>query len=476
MYVSKWNLYFDTPEPESKVILNVLSGSMDLLDNEALQFFTHIQEEGHIQPTEHNRTLLMEGLERGYVFNDKQEEEARLAETSQVWYESIENRVESITIYPTFACNLRCVYCFESQDVKSRPGIMSPEMLTAMMKAIDIVHEAHGSSQSPMVTIFGGEPLLGRSAQVVLIEELLGALKRRDFHVGVITNGVALPRYSQMLSDYGVGTVEVTMDGPKEIHDQRRIFHNGRGSFDNVVEGIDAALASKLHVMIRVNVDKQNIEYLPNLANFILGKGWVDQGVELALYAVDAAGGEHETCSNLPGPEMLSRVFDLYNSEETVRIFSLEHRTVRFFENLLDYQRLPFPQIHFCGATAGNKYSFDLFGKVFPCCCMNACELDEFDRGEFYPELRLNDEVMDIWRRRNVLNLPRCRSCPEALLCGGGCTRLALMSGEGLVDGVFCPPSIREEIQTVLNSYYPRLKAKLLYENEANALPNGVYQ
>lgn len=466
MYVSKGNMYFNTPEPGSKIIMNLLSGSMDLLDNEMFQFFTHIQKKGEVQPAEDNRALLMKTLERGYIYNDRQEEQKKLIEVSREWEEAIKNRVESITIYPTFTCNLKCVYCFESQKLKSKTDIMNVEMLNAMMDAIDTIHETHGASDVPMVTIFGGEPLLKRQKQIELLEELLKALRKRDFHIGVITNGVELPHYCRMLSDYGVDLIEVTIDGPKEIHDQRRIFPDGRGTFDRVIEGIDAALAKKIHTVVRVNIDNQNIECLPDLADFILNKGWIDQGVEVDLYAADAAGSECETACNLSSPEILSKVFRIFDSDRKTRIFNLVNRMVRFFESLLDHRRLHFPQISYCGATVGNKYSFDLRGKIYSCCCMNCCGLTEYSSGEFYPELKFEEKMINMWKKRSILNLPQCRECSDALLCGGGCTRLALMSGENLEDGVFCP-WIKEEFQTALDYYYPKLKEILQFENEA---------
>jgi uncharacterized protein len=465
MYVSKRNIYWDTPDPDSKIVMNLLSGSMDIVDKEMYQFLKHIQQKGEIRLSEENRPPLTRCLDRGYLFNDKEEEEKKLKALSEEWDRSFKNRAESITIYPTFTCNLQCVYCFESQQLKSRADVMNLEMLKAMMKAIDIIHESHHSSDSPMVTIFGGEPLLRRPKQFELIEELLKALRKRDFKIGVITNGVELPYYSKILSDYGVNLVEVTIDGPKEIHDQRRIFPDGRGTFDRVIEGIDTALAKKIHTVIRVNVDKQNIESLPDLADFILDKGWLDHGVSLDLYAVDAAGNECETACGLPTPEMLTRVFKIFESHKKTRIFRIVNRAVRFFENLLRYRKLSFPQISFCGATVGTKYSYDLSGKIYTCCCMNCSGIQDSNSGEFYPEFTFNDQVIEMWKRRKVLNLSQCRECTEALICGGGCTRLALLSGEKIEDGVFCP-WIKEEFQVVLDYYYPRIKETFLSENK----------
>ena len=108
---------------------------------------------------------------------------------------------------------------------------------------------------------------------------------------------------------------------------------------------------------------------------------------------------------------------------------------------------------------------------------MNCCALEEFNHGKFYPELKFNKEIVDMWRKRDVLNLSQCRDCPEALLCGGGCTRVALMSGESLEDGVFCS-LLKEEFQIALNYYYPMLKKKFLPENEAyeNSSSNIKYK
>ena len=348
---------------------------------------------------------------------------------AHAWQESLRRRVESITIYPTFTCNLACVYCFEPQSLTTRRELMSPAMLEAMMRAIDVIHEAHGAVEAPMVTLFGGEPLLRRKSQVALIERLLQSLRARKFHVGVITNGVELPLYCDMLERFGVETVEVTLDGPKVIHDQRRIFRDGRGSFDIVASGIDAILKKHIHTVVRVNVDRQNIDHLPALADYIIGKGWPQAGAALELYAVESAGCETSTRCDLAGPELLARVFALFQSDPRTRIFTLVHRTVKFFDHLLGNGALPFPSFNYCAATTGTKYSFDLMGNVFPCCCMNCCSLAQLSHGRFYPELTLDHELISRWQKRTVLDIPKCKACPQALLCGSGCTRSFCCAG-----------------------------------------------
>jgi len=55
----------------------------------------------------------------------------------------------------------------------------------------------------------------------------------------------------------------VTLDGPPEIHDRRRVLHNGLGTFARVAAGIDALLAAQIPVNLRVVVDRENLPTLP---------------------------------------------------------------------------------------------------------------------------------------------------------------------------------------------------------------------
>ena len=66
-----------------------------------------------------------------------------------------------------------------------------------------------------------------------------------------------------MIINYNVTRVEPTLDGPKEIHDKRRIATDGSETFDKIVEGVDCLLDHNINVTVRTNVDKENINTLP---------------------------------------------------------------------------------------------------------------------------------------------------------------------------------------------------------------------
>ena len=61
-----------------------------------------------------------------------------------------------------------------------------------------------------------------------------------------------------------IGSVQVTIDGPPDVHDRMRPLANGAGSFWRIVENLNHAV-DYFPVTIRVNVDARNISHVEEL-------------------------------------------------------------------------------------------------------------------------------------------------------------------------------------------------------------------
>lgn len=457
-YVSRFNLILDTPEEDTKAILNPLSGAIDIVDEKTIQFINRVRT-GTTQPKEHNNELLEECLEKGYIFHDKTEETEKLSQAVEQWYSMVKALTEHFMVYVTFACNLKCTYCFQKDTEQDKSFVMNKDIIKALFKATNFIHEERGTKERASLTLFGGEPLLRRKSQVEAVEEILLNCSEYDYRVDAVTNGVELSFYCDMLSKYNVECIQVTLDGPKEVHDKRRIFPNGKGSFDRIVKGIDDILEENIPVVIRVNIDEKNIKGLPRLAHFITEKRWLTKGVKVKLCG---ASEEMEQCFNEPDSRTYKKVFEVYNAHPETKMMLLNLRLPHIFKTVLEHGRMPFPRAQFCWSTSGFSYSLDLLGNIFPCCCINACcDFEGARYGTFYPELNLNRETLETWHNRNVFSLPQCRECETALFCGGGCTRTALHFGRTLREGAVCPLAItKKEIQVVFDYYYSQLKER----------------
>jgi uncharacterized protein len=168
-----------------------------------------------------------------------------------------------LTIAPTLDCNYACDYCFEEHV----PGAMSSEVQQAL---IGFVRERLVRQQPTdlSVTWFGGEPLmapsvirvLSRAFQALVTEGLL-----LSYQAHTITNGQLLrPEMAAELLALGVNQVQVTLDGPREVHDRRRTLKNGGATFAAIANNL-ARMPSGLATVIRINVDRSNVSTVPRL-------------------------------------------------------------------------------------------------------------------------------------------------------------------------------------------------------------------
>jgi uncharacterized protein len=110
--------------------------------------------------------------------------------------------------------------------------------LETARKAIDYL-AAHSSQQiAPAVTFYGGEPLRRFPFIVKCVEYTHEALAQRSMSFSVTTNGTLVTAEIAGFLASQDFNVTVSIDGPKDIHDEYRVYRNGRGSFDSAMAGL----------------------------------------------------------------------------------------------------------------------------------------------------------------------------------------------------------------------------------------------
>ncbi len=60
-------------------------------------------------------------------------------------------------------------------------------------------------------------------------------------------------------------SVQITLDGPKEIHDRRRPHKDGDSSYDVIMRNLKDNAHFFEHISVRINVDKTNEKSVPDL-------------------------------------------------------------------------------------------------------------------------------------------------------------------------------------------------------------------
>ena len=158
-----------------------------------------------------------------------------------------------ITFAPTIWCNLKCPYCYETKKSKS---IVSEEVCD---KIIEFILK-HKYANRLHLTWYGGEPLLA----IDRVAYFLDKLKQTNINLvehNIITNATLFnDNVIQVFLKYPLDNIQITLDGPKEKHDQVRIRHDGRGTFDTIMSNLDIIIREleTTNISIRVNTGKHN--------------------------------------------------------------------------------------------------------------------------------------------------------------------------------------------------------------------------
>src|SRR5262245_40530393 len=143
---------------------------------------------------------------------------------------------------PTGAvCNLDCSYCFFLSKEMLYPGSrfrMADELLETYIRQLI---ESHARVPEVQIAWQGGEPtLMGLDffrRSVELAEQHLQPDQRAAYTIQ--TNGTLLdPDWAAFFADRDF-RVGLSIAGPRELHDAYRVNKGGKGSFDQVIAGLE---------------------------------------------------------------------------------------------------------------------------------------------------------------------------------------------------------------------------------------------
>jgi len=154
---------------------------------------------------------------------------------------------------------------------------MSMEMVERIFKGIINIEAAHGIGEDSQfrrnIGFYGGEPFLKANFRVV--EYIVNkALNLGHATFWAVSNATELDAYRPLLSREKLSNIQVTIDGVPSEHDRRRIHEDGSGSFGAIASNISMALDMGVSVSIRLNIDRRNVENLPELAEMFVSRGW----------------------------------------------------------------------------------------------------------------------------------------------------------------------------------------------------------
>ena len=339
-----------------------------------------------------------------------------------------------LTIAPTLACNFKCIYCYET----SQPGIMSQEVAD---KIVDFVRFESDHLKNLSISWYGGEPLLAKELLYSLSERFMAICQEKsiNYNAFIISNGSLLDDETILrLIKYQVKGIQITVDGPPEIHDCRRISKDGNKSFDLLINNINKLLLTgEIEVVLRINVDKSNDGDVERLFK-ILDQRLVNKNIKVTFGQVTAY---TEACRNIE-----HNCYD--NGEFAVKL--LHYHGIMSKYGFDEYNDFPYPEVklNYCCAELMNSFVVDHKGYLYK--CWN--EVGNRDRSVG----NIAEGIYDItgykngtWLKRNPFDNEKCSNCSLLPVCMGGCPYNDLVLNKSNVCDL-----IKYNIKDVMIKYY----------------------
>ena len=406
MKFSKYNLIIK--QGDTSILFNTLSGEIYSLDSRLESAVKN--EDPNLLSAQAKEHFL-----RSHIILDNNYDEERV-------YRHIYNKQKyqsrsmTVTILLTWACNFRCVYCYEGGGEKYS-DTMTVETADNVINFIINSATARGI-QNLHIVLFGGEPLLNIDVGFYVLKNLKNFCtdSGKGFSCSMISNGSLLTgAILDKLTEFQCRHIQITLDGIEETHNKRRISKNGEPTFHQIVENL--LLLDKYYLkiayVIRINVDRSNVAdvepLMQELRRYGIQHAKIDFGVVRA--ETEACQTYESNCFN--DSELGSRLDQLWRLAEK-------------------YQFSRYPGLYrrfcYCGLYCDNSYTISPKGELYKCWEMvgdlkhrigNICSSGSVDDVSF---------AYYDWMTIDPLDNDDCRSCVYLPLCGGGCVMNSVKS------------------------------------------------
>ncbi|MHB8913473.1 MAG: radical SAM protein [Minisyncoccota bacterium] len=346
-------------------------------------------------------------IEHGFLINEDADE---FSAWSELLYTTRNEKAHVFTFHfePTLQCQFRCSYCFENGIDRGQPM-----RLETLKKSLDWFREylrINSGVDSLRLKFFGGEPLLheGMVAQTLKEYSALCRENKLDLSIEITTNGELLnERVARLFSQYNWHRVQITLDGPADIHDMRRHGVGKRPTYTNIMKNVCMLLLSDYipTVDIRMTLDAGTKDHLARLIDELDAFG-NNSRIHLSL------GLTTPSLSVTPG-----RMTQEQLAKAALSVW--RYAKTKGFEIPDEFTAGPL-----CVATAKHAAVLQPDGNLQKCFCTSGREEFNFSHVTTMPTSYTKDTRFEQWERFEECIKERCTYLP---ICGGGCAFEAMV-------------------------------------------------
>lgn len=330
--------------------------------------------------------------------------------------------LQTMVLNVTSKCNLACTYCYEygedrvvEEAEKAMPRFLDEE---TARRSVDFMLEQSGSNPSVSLTFFGGETLLN----FAVLKSTLAYARERGEALGkrvqfsLTTNATLLrPEIVEWLVENEVG-VTVSIDGPKEMQDRFRVFHNGKGSYEVVLPKIRELLRrhTARPIGARVTLTRQNLDVIGIFRHLTEEVGFQQVGF---APVTTADGRDYAITDGEGGYDLMLQQFQALAWEFLESTVAGKHHAFSNVAETLAEIHQGMSKAYPCGAGLG-LVGVSTAGEVG--LCHRFAGSDEHRLGSVREGIDPARQ-RDFLDRNHLANKTDCHTCWARPLCSGGC-------------------------------------------------------
>lgn len=333
------------------------------------------------------------------------------------------------------ACNLRCRYCFYADEMSNRSDAVRKPMSQSdaeiiIKKALRRVSSLKDPAARTLSLGFqGGEPML---AGLDFFRAVVDAVEKNNTDAVPVsyflqTNGTLITEeWAEFFAAHHF-LVGVSLDGNRELHDRNRVYPDGSGTHDKIMENIGILRRAGADFNILTVLTGENARNGARIYNYYRRSGFAWQQYIPCLAPLGGADTEWTLTAEKYGG-FLCRVFDLWYED----LMNGRGVSNREFENWIGIlAHIPPEDCGMCGICS-EQYLIESDGSVYPC---DFYALDPFLLGNL---LDADTDFDAIDRKRAKISfiedsaaLPEdCKKCRWLPLCLNGCRRNRRWEGQ----------------------------------------------
>ena len=331
--------------------------------------------------------------------------------------------VINVTWVTTESCNLACTYCYEcrkkNRHMTNEVAIKSVQTLFDTSK----MDKYFKDKEAIIIEFIGGEPFINIEVMHTVVEEFLRLANelnhrwRHNYMISVTTNGTLMfkPRVQEFIQRYKDRlSVGITIDGNKKLHDECRLYHNGKGSYDDVIKGVDYAMKEFGMKGTKVTFAPENIGFINEAIPHLFNIGLTDISANCAY---------EDIWDNSRDPKIL------YDQLIQLADWMIDNKIYKdCYVSILDNgigQPMPLSEnSNWCGGT-GSMLAISVDGKFAPCIryldyALGATSTKEIIVGDIENGIYDYVEELEDMKKitRSSQSTDECMTCPVA----GGCS------------------------------------------------------